>query len=149
MKNTLLVLLYLAMGEFGMAQRAHHNAPERVRQAFTRNFPDAGDARWSHSGTQWSATFDDRGGQDRGEMVAHFDNDGRYIDSHIPYAESDVPQPVFESARRRYHKSRIHVSMIDHPSRPDVFEVRGRVNGRQRISYYDERGRVRSYSDHH
>ena len=79
-------------------------------------------------------------------MVAHFDEHGRYIESHIPYAESDVPHDVDESARRRYHHGRYRVTMIDHPSRADIYEVRGEVNGRQRTYYYDEHGRERSYN---
>jgi hypothetical protein len=146
MKNTLLAILFALMAELATAQTAHHAAPERVRQSFSRNFPEARDAHWSHTGGRWNATFDDRSSQDRGEMVAHFDEHGGYIESQIPYAENDVPRAVDESARKRYHHGRYHVTMIDHPSRPDVYEVRGDVNGRRRISYYDERGRERSYN---
>lgn len=128
------------------AQTAHRAAPEQVRQSFSRNFPQAGDAHWSHSGGRWNATFDDRSSEDRGEMVAHFDEHGRYIESHIPYAEGDVPHDVNESARKRYRHGHYHVTMIDHPSRTDVYEVRGEINGRQRTTYYDERGRERSYN---
>jgi hypothetical protein len=149
MKYILLALLSFAIGGFAAAQTTHRNAPERVRQAFSHNFPDAADARWSHSGTQWSATFDDRSSEDRGEMVAHFDENGRYIDSHIPYAENDVPQRVYESAKKRYHKSHVHVTMIDRPSHPDVFEVSGQVDGKRQTTYYDEEGRVHSYNDRH
>lgn len=149
MKITLLAALFVVAGEVAVGQDNYRHAPERVRQSFSSNFPDARDARWTHSGNQWSARFDDRSDQDRGEMVAHFDEHGRYIDSHIPYAETDVPQPVYESARRRYHRGHMQVTMIDHPSRPDVFQVRGRVDGRRRTSYYDEHGRERDYRDRH
>lgn len=146
MKNTLLAITFALTGGSVVAQTHQHVAPERVRQSFSKNFPEAGNERWTHSGGQWNATFDDRSSEDRGEMVAHFDVNGHYIESHIPYAEGDVPQAVDESARRRYHHGHYRVTMIDHPSRPDVYAVRGEVNGRQRTSYYDERGRERSYN---
>lgn len=149
MKNTLLAIGFALLGDVASAQSSHHTAPEQVRQSFGRNFPQASDAHWTHSGGQWNATFDDRSSEDRGEMVAHFREDGRYVESHIPYAESDVPHDVNESARRRYRHGHYHVTMIDHPSRPDVYEVRGEVNGRQRTSYYDEHGRERSRNGRH
>jgi hypothetical protein len=149
MKIIFFVIAFVALGELCRAQSMHRTAPERVKKSFSRNFPEAGDARWNYSGSQWNATFDDRSSQDRGEMVAHFDRNGRYIDSHIPYAETDVPQPVSERARRRYRNGHVRISMIDRPSRPDVYQVQGRINGRTRTSYYDEQGRERPYSDRH
>lgn len=144
MKNIALAIVCALAGNLAIAQSTHHRAPERVRQSFSRNFPDAGDARWTYSGGHWNAAFEDRSSQDRGEMVAHFDPEGRYVDSDVPYAESDVPQPVAETARKRYSQGHFHVTMIDRPSRPDLYEVRGQENGRTRTHYYDERGQERS-----
>lgn len=144
MKKTTLAILCALAGNFAVAQDTHHRAPERVRQSFSNSFPDARDARWTHSGGHWNATFEDRSSQDRGEMVAHFDDEGRYVDSYIPYAQTDVPQPVAETARRRWPHGHFHVTMIDHPSRPDLYQVQGEVNGRRRTYYYDEEGHERS-----
>lgn len=145
MKNTVLVILCALGGNFAIAQTTHHRAPERVRQSFSQNFHEDGQPRWSYSGGHWNATFEDRSSQDRGEMVAHFDADGRYVDSDIPYAESDVPSQVAETARRRYPHGHYHVTMIDHPSRPDLYRVQGDENGRRRTYYIDEQGHERSH----
>ena len=144
MKNTVLAILCALAGNLAFGQSTHHRAPERVRQAFSHNVPAANDARWSYSGGHWNANFEDRSSEDRGEMVAHFDPEGRYVDSYIPYAENDVPQPVVETARRRYPHGHYRVTMIDRPSRPDLYEVRGEMNGRRHTYYYDEQGHERS-----
>ena len=149
MKNTLLAVLFLATGGFAVAQSRHQTPPAQVRQSFQRDFPGANDARWSQSGNQWHANFNDRSSEDRGQMVAHYDGNGRHIDSHIPYATQDVPQPVYSSARNRYHDDHMEFTRIEHPSRGDYFEVRGHVRGRIRTTFYDERGHERRYEDRH
>ena len=148
MKSTLLAILFALVGDLAFGQSTHRHAPERVRQAFGQHFPEAKDAHWAYNGGHWNATFDDRSGEDRGEMVAHFDAHGRYIDSDIPYAEGDVPQPVMENARKHYH-GHFHVTRVDHPSGPDVYQVRGTVNGRSRTYYYDEQGGQHSSRNWH
>ncbi|HVS98185.1 MAG TPA: hypothetical protein VHE54_16935 [Puia sp.] len=149
MKNTLLAILLLATGEFALAQGRHQAPPTRVRQSFQRDFPGASDTRWSQSGNQWHANFTDRSPEDRGEMVAYYDGNGRHIDSHIPYAQQDVPQPVYSSARKRYHDDRMEFTRVEHPTRGDYFEVRARVHGKIRTSYYDENGHERHYYNRH
>ena len=146
----MLAILFIATSNFAIAQDNHRNAPENVRQNFHRDFPDANNARWSRNNGQWHANFDDRSSEDRGEMVAHYDRNGRYIDSHIPYARQDVPTPVYNSAHRRYsHQNNLNFIRIENPGMGDLFQVRVNINGRTRTSYYDENGRARQYNDRH
>lgn len=145
----MLAILFLATGSFAIAQDYHRNAPENVRQSFQRDFPDANNARWSRSNSQWHAKFDDRGSQDRGEMVAHYDQNGRYIDSHIPYASEDVPAPVYSSVQRRYRNHHMNFTRIENPNQGDFFQVHVNLGGRTRTSYYDEAGHERQYHDQH
>lgn len=150
MKVTLLAMLFIAASNLVIAQDSRNNAPPNVRQSFHRDFPAADNPRWSRSNGQWHANFDDRSSDDRGEMVAHYDQTGRYIDAHVPYAQQDVPTVVYERARRRYHRQHgLHFIRIEHPGLGDFFQVRVNVNGRTRTSYYDEQGREKEYSDHH
>jgi len=149
MKSILLALLVLATGNFAVAQYRHREAPAQVRESFQRDFPGVSSVQWSVSGNQWSASFTDRSAEDRGEMVAHYDRNGRHMDSYVPYARNDVPQPVYNSARNRYHNDNVQFTWVEHPRRGDYFRVRGRVKGRMRTSYYDENGRERHYDDSH
>jgi hypothetical protein len=150
MKNTMLVLLFMAGANFAISQGNHRKAPDNVRQSFHNDFPDAGDARWSQNNGQWHANFNDRGPQDRGEMIAHYDRNGHYLQSRVPYARQDVPTPVYEGARRKYGRNRtLNFIRIERPGFGDFFQVRVNINGRTRTSYYDEGGRTRNYDDRH
>jgi hypothetical protein len=150
MKITMLAILFLASGSFAMAQNNHRNAPENVRQSFHKDFPDANNASWSRNNTQWHAKFNDKSADDRGEMVAHYDQNGQYIDSYTPYARQDVPTPVYNSAQRKYrHNKNFEIGKVENPGVGDFFQVRVNVGGKTKTSFYDEQGNERQYNNHH
>ena len=149
MKNAMLTVVIFAAANFANAQEHNRNPPATINQSFHKDYPEAGNATWSHSNNEWHANFNDRSAEDRGEMVAHYDQSGRHIDSHVPYARQDVPAPVYNSARKRYQDDNERYTRIEHPTKGDFFEVRGRVHGKARTSYYDEQGRERNYDDRH
>jgi hypothetical protein len=150
MKRTILAMAFLLAGSMLFAQQGHHQAPERVRQSFQRDYPNAANSRWSMSNGEWHANFTDRSDNDRGEMVAHYDRYGRHIDSHIPYAQNDVPAPVMERARARYHDARYYrYTRVERGGRnEDLFKIEVNLGGRTRTSYVDEQGHDRAYNRH-
>ena len=150
MKNTLLAFAILMAGSPLLAQNNYGHAPARVQQSFHRDYPDEKDARWSQSNGQWHADFNDHSRQDRGEMVAHYDQNGRHLDSHIRYDPNDVPAPVVERTRTRYQGARdVSYTRIEHPGGTSLFQVQLNLGGKTHVSYVDEQGRNRTYNDRH
>ena len=150
MKKTIICLLLLTPGGLLFAQDYHQHAPDQIQQSFHKDYPDANDARWSHSHGQWHANFKDQGQTDYGEMVAHYDRYGHHVDSHIPYNRSDVPAPVMDHVQSRYRSAhRYRFTRIEHPYGYDLFQVRVNQHGRDKTVYMDEQGRERHYDDRH
>ena len=150
--KTLLVILLATASQFAMAQHGNEDqhVPTNVQRNFQRQYPQAADTRWTHSGNQWSADFTDRSPEDRGEMVAHYGHDGRHLDSHIPYDQNDVPPTVTRNVERRYPQGKDHnYTRIERPGMQPLFQVSMTIGGKHTNKYVDEQGRERSYQDHH
>ncbi|HLZ86117.1 MAG TPA: hypothetical protein VKQ52_02700 [Puia sp.] len=149
--NKFLLFLLLLSGEAVLAQHGgDQSVPRSVQRNFQRDYPEAGDARWSSSGKEWHADFTDHSRYDRGEMVAHYDQTGRHVDSHIPYDRNDVPNPVIHHVERKYPGgSDYSYTRIERPGAQAVFQVGLSLNGRHTNKYVDDQGRERSYQDHH
>lgn len=150
MKNTLIALLLVLPAGALLAQQRNDRPPRQVQQSFQKNYPEANDARWSRSGSEWHAEFTDRSPRDRGEMVAHYDQRGRHIDSHVPFDRQDVPEPVIRNTERRYRGARdFNYTRIERPGGGAYFRVQLNLNGRNKTVYMDDRGQEHQYNDHH
>lgn len=150
MKNTMLAFAILMAGSPLLAQDHNGHAPQRVQQSFHRDYPEANDARWRQTNGQWHADFNDHSREDRGEMVAHYDRYGRHLDSHVRYDPNDVPAPVIERTRTRYHGAQdVRYTRIERPGATSLFQVQLNLGGRTRTNYVDEHGRERTYNDRH
>lgn len=150
--KTFLVVLLTTSSLLVMAQRGNEDqqVPRNVQHSFQRDYPKAADTRWSSSGNQYHAEFTDHSPADRGEMVAHYDHEGRHIDSHIPYDRNDVPTPVMHHVERHYPgSSDQYYTRIERPGRRPVFQVSMTFNGRHTNKYVDDHGTEREYQDHH
>ena len=146
----MLAILFLASGSFAMAQDDHRNAPENVRQSFHKDFPDANNASWSRNNTQWHARFNDRSADDRGEMVAYYDQYGHHIDSHIRYDYNDVPSAVVERTHRNYPGGTDYTyTRIERPVGQPLFQVELNLQNKNKRLYVDEYGHEQKYHDHH
>jgi hypothetical protein len=149
-KGIFSTLLLLAFAGSLAAQGSHHHAPSAVKHAFHRDYPEAQDPQWSSSHGQWSADFNDRSPYDRGEMIAHYDQNGHHVDSHIPYDRNDVPTAVVEQTERSYPDARdYNYTRIESPGRHPVFQVSLNLHGSNKMLYVDDNGREKEYHDHH
>ncbi len=147
MKKTIIALMLLIPGGLLVAQNGRHRAPEKVQQTFQNEYPDAKRTNWSMSNGQWHADFKDR---DHGEMVAHYNRNGEHIDSHIPFDRQDVPAPVIEKVKSRYHDGRdFRYTKIERRGENNLYQVRVHHHGRERIIYLDDHGEERKYTDRH
>ncbi len=149
-RGILFALLFLAFAGSLAAQDRDRQAPRAIQQAFHRNYPEARDPQWSSSHGQWSADFTDGSRYDRGEMVAHYDQNGHHVDSHIPYDRNDVPPVVIQRTERNYPgASDYNYTRIESPGRQPLFQVRLNQRGSNKTLYFDDNGRERQYHDRH
>jgi hypothetical protein len=154
MKRFLIYLLVLssvttsAQNNDNHDRKEHHddnnrdNLPDNVRSSFQRDNPDVKDVHWQNSNGQWHSTYRDR---DNHDADAYYDNDGRRIDTHYSYNETELPEGLRERLRRR-NLSGYHAYRIDRPESGALFQI---TLGDGTISYYDENGRKRHYHDRH
>ena len=149
-KVMFFILIFLATAGPLIAQESRHHVPAAVRNSFQKDYPEAGDPQWSAANGHWSASFTDHSQYDRGEMVAHYDQSGYHVDSHIPYDRNDVPQAVVERTQRSYPGADgDSYTRIERRGQQPLFQVNLRVHGKSRRMYIDDNGRERKYYDHH
>jgi hypothetical protein len=149
-KAIFFTLILLTVAGQLIAQSSRHHAPAAVQQSFQKDYPEARNPQWSSTNGQWHASFTDHSQNDMGEMVAHYDQNGRHVDSHIPYDRNDVPAPVIERTHRRYRGGRdYNYTRIEHPGEQPLFQVSLNLQGRHRTMYVDDNGQERKYNDHH
>jgi len=150
--NKVLFLALIALAGAGplIAQDRHQQAPSGVQRAFQRDYPDARNPQWGRANGQWHADFTDHSRYDRGEMVAHYDQYGHHVDSHIPYDRNDVPPVVVDRVQKNYPGASNHsYTRIEHPGQQPLFQVSLNLHGANRTTYVDEHGREKKYNDHH
>jgi len=150
MKKTILIFSLIAFALSVQAQRNYQMPPQNVQDAYRNDYPESEHPNWHMVNGQWRADFRDRGPEDRGEMQAFYDRDGRRIDAHIPYDIQDVPQPVLDRHRVIYQNGRvIGVTQIVAPDAHAVFQIRFRDGRRFRRAYYDQDGHDTHFEDRH
>lgn len=121
--------------------------PSNVRESFVKEYPNSQSPGWTHNSQGWTVNFEDKDHND-GEVVAHFDPRGRHLDSYIPYADGDVPNPVLKRLHSRYPGAEgYEYTRIDRDGRPDLYRVQVRNHSRTHILYVDEKGRDREYQN--
>ena len=150
--KALFVVLLATSTQLVMAQRGNEaqRVPPTVQHNFQQQYPQAADTRWTHSGNEWHANFTDHSPSDRGEMVAHYDHNGRHVDSHIPYDRNDVPPSVVNHVERHYPGSSDQsYTRIERPGSQPLFQVSLNIKGKHTNRYVDDHGREREYQDHH
>jgi hypothetical protein len=148
MKRSLITLILGICVFLGFSQN-EYNPPRNVTQSFQREYPQSQPSQWSHSSVGWSVTFEDRD-HNNGEAVAHFDQSGRHVDTHIPYDEHDVPAPVRDHVRRSYTGAGDYeYTRIDRPGEQGVYMTHFKHHKRYRTVYVDHSGHERDYRDHH
>ncbi len=149
MKKTMIAVILLISGGFLFAQERHHDVPDQVRQNFQHDYPDARQTHWNQSNGHWHASFNDQSPRGRGEMIAHYDQDGRHLDSHIPYDDHDVPPAIMEHLQNKYRRGHYRFERIEAPDNTGFFRVMIRLGGRNRIVFMNEQGEERPYEDRH
>src|ERR1700676_3688075 len=101
MKRSLTTIMLGICVFFGFSQNGH-TPPGNVSRSFQKEYPQSQPSQWNHSNAVgWSATFEDKD-HNNGEATAYFDQKGRHVDTHTPYDNQDVPQPVRDHVKSSY-----------------------------------------------
>jgi hypothetical protein len=127
-----------------MNQSNNTTVPDPVRQSFQRDNPNVRDPQWSNTNGQWRGVYKDR---DNKDVETYYENDGRRVDTHIRYNQTELPPQVRDRAERRYHTTgNYDAYRIERPNSQPLFQLRIQSG---RTIYLDENGRKRRYRDRH
>src|SRR5579859_367303 len=138
MNRVLFLALFVVVSGPLIAQNSRHT-PAAVQRSFGRDYPEARDPQWSSTNSQWHANFDDHSRNDRGAMVANYDQYGHHIDSHIPYDHNDVPPAVVDRTERNHPGGRDYrYTRIERPVGRPLFQVSLSLQNRNRKLYVDD-----------
>jgi hypothetical protein len=148
MKKAIITTLCGLWVLFVCAQN-RYNPPKQVRESFSREYPQSQPTQWHHVNNTWSVDFDDRD-HGNGEVTAHFDRTGSFLDTHIYYDNNDVPAPVRDRVHSRYPGSNNdEYTRIYRPGQGDIYQVHVRHKNRYRTFYMNDKGEQRTYQDRH
>ena len=148
MKKYMITALFGLGVIFAFSQNGY-NPPDNVRRSFQKEYPQSQPTRWYQSNASWNVDFEDRD-HNNGEVTAHFNSNGRHIDTHVPYDNHDVPAPVVENLNRNYPgANNYEYTRIDRPGESGVYQVNLNHRGKRKTVYMDNRGYKRDYRDNH
>jgi|SRR5215831_3653996 len=147
MKKMIIVLSFLLPGTILLAQDKYHRAPEKVKETFSRDYPEAKKTHWYERNGEWQASFNDR---DNGDMTAYYNRNGEHRESRIPYTKHDVPSPVLDRVNEKYPGAHdMEFTKIERHGEDNQYMVSVNHHGRHRTVYLDEQGQERKYNGHH
>jgi hypothetical protein len=149
MKKIFISMIMLPGALVCFSQQRNH-PPENARKSFQQQYPNTQPTQWQQSGRGWSADFDDRTEHGYGEATAHFDKNGRHIDTHITFDSKDVPQEVMTHLHDKYPGSRNYeFTRIQGHDDKEYYRVHFRHKKKDRIIYTDRMGHEERFHDNH
>jgi hypothetical protein len=120
------------------------NVPLHVRETFHKNYPDANAVQWTYMNGKWNANFHKMDGNR--DMKACYNAKGHHIDSRYALAQTAVPANVIKKTDVRYPGYAHHYTKIERPMKRDLYQVRVRKQGVDKILYMDSRGHEKDYA---
>jgi hypothetical protein len=146
MKKELFTTMFGLSVFFGFSQY-DHNPPRQVTESFQKEYPRSKPSQWSQSDNGWSVSFQDND-HDNGEAKAYFDKSGKYLETHIPYDQNDVPVSVRNHTRDRYGASdEYEYTRIDRHGEKAVYKTEVKNKKHNRTIYMDNDGHEKEYHD--
>lgn len=121
----------------GGGPKASKNQPAKVRQAFSRDYPNAGNVTWSKYRGDWTATF--RNGLYWSTAVYHANGDRRDTRTSIPRA--NVPVKIEDIFKKRPDSRLDDVIKIETPKMAkDIFRIKTMVGNAPQYLFYNGDG---------
>ena len=120
------------------------NQPAKVRAAFTRDYPNVSNVRWSKYRGDWTATFTH--GPFLSTAVYHANGDRR--DTRTSLLRTQIPVNIIDIITKRLPGVNINVGVkIASPQfMKDIYRINAVVNGTPRYLYYNSEGEEVKYN---
>jgi hypothetical protein len=121
------------------------NQPAKVRQNFQRDYPNAGNVRWTKCRGDWTATFGN--GVFLSTAIYHANGDRR--DTRTPVNQDNIPRRVLDEIfKKRPVDTRIDDAVkIEVPNVvKEIFRIKNVLEGKTQFDYFDADGVKVDYS---
>ncbi|HEU5165863.1 MAG TPA: hypothetical protein VFU29_10010 [Chitinophagaceae bacterium] len=120
------------------------NQPAKVRAAFQRDYPNAGNVSWSKYRGDWTASFGN--GFYRSTALYHANGDRR--DTRTLITRNEMPQNVVDAIFKRSPGTRLDdMIKIEVPNTvKNIFRVKDILGGKPAYFYYNSDGQLVKYN---
>ena len=121
------------------------NQPTKVRTAFQRDYPNAGNVSWSKYRGDWTASFGN-GLYYRSTAVYHANGERR--DTRTPITRNEMPRNIFESIYKSHPGLSLEdIIKIEVPNAAkDIFRIKDILGGKPTYFYYNSDGQLVKYN---
>ena len=120
------------------------NQPAKVRAAFQRDYPNAGNVSWSKYRGDWTASFGN--GLYRSTAVYHANGERR--DTRTLITRNEMPRNIFESIYKSHPGTSLEdIIKIEVPNAAkDIFRIKDILGGKASYFYYNSDGQLVKYN---
>lgn len=130
-------------GKRGKGPKFSKNQPAKVRAAFQRDYPNAGNISWSKYRGNWAASF----GSGIYMSTALYHANGERRDTRTPVTRNEVPVNIFDSIFKRRPGTKLEDFIkISLPNTSNnIFRIKDNMQGKVTFSYYTSDGQLVKY----
>lgn len=130
-------------GKRGKGPKFSKNQPAKVRAAFQRDYPNAGNISWSKYRGNWAASF----GSGIYMSTALYHANGERRDTRTPVTRNEVPVNILDSIFKRRPGTRLEdIIKISLPNASNnIFRIKDNMQGKVTFSYYTSDGQLVKY----
>ena len=120
------------------------NQPSKVKAAFQRDYPNAGNVSWSKYRGDWTASF----GNGFYWSTAVYHANGQRRDTRTPVTRNEMPQNVLNGIFKRSPGTKLDdLIKIEVPNAAkDIFRVKDILGGKPAYFYYNSDGQLVKYN---
>ena len=120
------------------------NQPAKVRAAFQRDYPNAGNVTWYKYRGDWTASF----GNGLFMSTAVYHANGQRRDTRTPITRNEMPRNVLDEIFKTRPEARLdNVIKIEVPkAASDIFRVKDIIGGKPNYFYYNSDGQLVKYN---
>ena len=120
------------------------NQPAKVRAAFQRDYPNAGNVTWYKYRGDWTASF----GNGLFMSTAVYHANGERRDTRTPITRNEMPRNVLDEIFKTRPEARLDdVIKIEVPkAASDIFRVKDIIGGKPNYFYYNSDGQLVKYN---
>jgi hypothetical protein len=125
----------------GKGPKPSKNQPAKVKDAFSKDYPNASGVTWSKYRGDWTATFSN--GITKSTAVYHAN--GQRKDTRTVVSPSELPQVVETAVKKKRLRTISDVIKIETGGTKDIFRIKTVDAGSPRFSFYDADGKEVNY----